>query len=225
MLKELQAALSENRKLQVTVWDPGDETVEYTFPSFVMNSTGSLFNIAPPTVHPTKILPLLQKGAVVGIVVETYPNPYIFYPVVQAVPQSAGAGYWLRIPEDSKIEVIQRRKHVRIPMIIPMEVEYVLGKDKILTLPARTEDVSGGGLRFTAIKLFSKGQDLKFHIQFSPSVPRMQLKARVVFSTQNRIHRQPDDLYVTACQFYDLEDAQEMLIVRECFRRELGLKQ
>ncbi len=225
MLKELQAALTVNRKLQVTVWDPGDETVEYTFPSFVMSSGGLLFQMAPPTVHPTKILPLLQKDAVVGIVVETYPNPYIFYPVIQSLPPDAGGGYWLRIPEDSQIEVIQRRKHVRIPMVIPIEVEYVLGTDKVLTLPARTEDVSGGGLRFTALKLFAQEQDLTIHIQFSPSSPRMRLKATVVFSTQNRIHRQPDDLYATACQFYDLDDTQEMLIVRECFRRELKLKQ
>lgn len=226
MLNELQKALVQDQKIQVTVWDPENEGVEYSFPSFVMSKVGLLFMIAPPTTQQQKILPLLQPGITVGGVLETYPNPFIFYPLVHALPEKDQKGYWLKIPENAQVEVIQRRKHVRIPMIIPFEVEYqVLGRGTPLKIPARTEDVSGGGLKFTSATLFPVGKELLLHIQFNPGLPILHLKAKVVMSTQNRLKRQADDLYTTACQFLEMDDAREMIIVRECFRRELGRKE
>jgi hypothetical protein len=226
MLDELQKVLAKNQKIQVTVWDPDDDTMEYTFPSFVMNRVGALFMVAAPTVHPQKIIPLLQKDVTVGAVLETYPNPFIFYPVVHSLPEDGKSGYWLRIPENTPVEVIQRRKHVRIPMVVPLEVEYQLaGLPDKLKIAARTEDVSGGGLRFNSVTLFPVGQEVMLHIQLNPSIPMLHLKAKVVVSMQNRLRKQADDMYTTACQFIELDDAREMVIVRECFRRELKLKQ
>lgn len=223
MLSQLQAALSINCKVQVTVWDPADESVEYTFPSYVMATDELAFMVAPPSVQQNKIIPLLQPNLVIGVVLETYPNPFIFYPVIKSMPNGVQGGYWLRIPPDSQIELIQRRRHVRIPMVLPIEIDYVLG-DKTIRMQARTEDVSGGGMRFTSLTQFRNGQEVVIHIQFSGGQPIMHLKARVVFSTQNRVRRQQDDLYATSCQFVDVDDKQEMMIVRECFRKELGLR-
>ena len=221
MLYELQKVLAKDQKIQITVWDPEDDTIEYTFPSFVINRVGLLLLIAAPTVHLQKIIPLLKKDVIVGAVLESYPNPFVFYPVVHSFPED-GKGYWLKIPENAEVEMIQRRRHVRIPMMIPFEVEYQLpGKSDKLKLPARTEDVSGGGLRFTSVTLFPVGQELTLHIQMNPSTPMLHLKGKVVISTQNRLRKHADDLYSTACQFVDLDDTQEMVIVRECFQREL----
>jgi hypothetical protein len=225
MLTELQKALVQDQKIQVTVWDPENENVEYSFPSFVMSKVGTLFMIAPPTTQQQKIVPLLQPGITVGGVLETYPNPFIFYPFVHAVPEKDQKGYWLKIPEDAQVEVIQRRKHVRIPMIVPFEIEYTLLGGAPLKVPARTEDVSGGGMRFTSVTLFPVGKEIEIQIQFNPNLPILNLKAKVVMSNQNRLRRQADDLYTTACQFLDMDDAREMIIVRECFRRELGRKE
>ncbi|MCE3236921.1 MAG: hypothetical protein K0Q50_3113 [Vampirovibrio sp.] len=223
MLSQLQAALAIKCKVQVTVWNPADESVEYTFPSYIMATDELAFMVAPPTIQQNQIVPLLTQNMVVGVVLETYPNPFIFYPVIHSLPTDIQGGYWLKIPPDSQVELIQQRKHVRIPMVLPIEVDYTLG-DKNIRMQARTEDVSGGGLRFTSITQFRSGQELLLHVQFAPSQPIMHLKTRVVFSAQNRVKRQPDDLYATACQFTDMDNKQEMLIVRECFRRELGLK-
>lgn len=226
MLTELHKALVQDQKIQVTVWDPDNEGVEYSFPSFVMAKVGSLFMIAPPSTQQQKITPLLQPGITVGGVLETYPNPFIFYPLVHALPEKDQKGYWLKIPEDAQVEVIQRRKHVRIPMIIPFEVEYnLLGRGSPLKIAARTEDVSGGGLRFTSLTLFPVNKEILLHIQFNPTLPIIHLKGKVVMSNQNRLRRQADDLYTTACQFLEMDDTREMMIVRECFRRELGRKE
>jgi c-di-GMP-binding flagellar brake protein YcgR len=223
MLNELRKSLGVNQKVQVTVWDPTDESVEYTFISQILDVEDMFFLVSPPDKQTVQILPLLQKGIVVGIVLETFPNPFIFYPVVHSRKDTNPQGYWLRILENTEIEVVQRRRHVRIPMILPLEVEYHVG-DRRIPIAARTEDVSGGGMRFTAPRSFYKGQDLVLHVQLNPQLPLMHLKARVVFSAENRFRKRPEDVYATACQFYDLDDALEMMIVRECFRRELAMK-
>jgi hypothetical protein len=80
-------------------------------------------------------------------------------------------------------------------------------------------------MRFTSVTLFPVGKEIEIQIQFNPNLPILNLKAKVVMSNQNRLRRQADDLYTTACQFLDMDDAREMIIVRECFRRELGRKE
>lgn len=226
MLQELRQALSVQQKIQITVWDPERENVEYTFESFIKDIGGLMVLIAAPATQPDKIAPLLQKDRIVGAVLETYPLPLIFYPVILGpAEQTPEKGYWLKIPEDGTVEILQRRRHVRVPIVLPLEVNYRLGSpEKALSLSARTEDLSGGGLRFTAMRSFLKGQMLSLHLKLSPNLPAIDLKAEVVTSISNRIRKQPDDLYATACRFVDLEDAQEMLLVRECFRRELEMR-
>lgn len=223
MLSELQKALVKDQKVQITVWDPQNEAAEYTFGSYVVESVGLLFRVALPASQVTNIFPLLRCGATVGVVLETYPNPYIFYPAIHQEPPSLQSPFWLKIPENAEIEVIQRRRHVRIPMVIPFDLQYEIA-GRPITVNARTEDVSGGGMRFTSIRLFPKDQEITVNLKLSPAEPPLRLKAKVVFSAQNRIKMQPDDLYTTACQFLELDDAEEMVLVRECFRRELGLK-
>lgn len=223
MLADLQKALIADQRIHITVWDPQDDSVEHTFASYIMEVGGNVLRVASPSNPVDPAMPLLQRHIVVGVLVEVSPNPYIFYPVVHAEPTSQG-GFWLKIPDNPEIEVIQRRRHVRIPMLIPFELEYLEG-ERWIKLSARTEDMSGGGARFTASRLFIKGQDLLLALPLQAGQPPLRLKAKVVFSAENRVKKQPDDLYVTACEFQELDAAGEMVLVRECFRRELGLKQ
>ncbi len=227
MLDDLQKAIKPDLNVQVTVWDPNNESVELTFDSYVAEASGLLFRIGPPNKSKApSVLPLLDKGLVVGIVLETYPKPFIFYPIIAEVPKDPAQGIWLKILQNAEVEVFQRRKHVRIPMVLPFEITYSgLEKNSEIRMAARTCDVSGGGLRFTSSKIFSKEQKLGIHIQFDDDQPIMALKATVIFSKENLIRRHQDDLYSTACQFYDIDNAKEMILVRECFRRELKRKQ
>ena len=226
MLDDLQKAIKPDLHIQVTVWDPNNESVEHTFDSYIAEASGLLFRIVLP--HPSKasaILPLLDKGLVVGIVLETYPKPFIFYPIIADVPKNSSSGIWLKILQNAEVEVFQRRKHVRIPMVVPFEVSYRgLDINSEIRMSARTCDVSGGGLKFTSTRNFSKDQKLNIYIQFDDEQPSIELKATVVFSKENLIRRHQDDLYATACQFYDIDNAKEMMVVRECFRRELQRK-
>jgi len=226
MLDELKKALKDEMRVQITIWDPNQESVEHVFNSYIMEHAGLMIRIAPPHENGKTIIPLMQQGFVVGVVLETYPAPFIFYPVIRDQVTNPSDGYWLVIPENTDIEVFQRRRHFRIPMMVPFEVEYLQGlRGDTVTAQARTCDVSGGGMRFTSSHSFAKGQEITVYLQFDEEQPMMRLKALVVFTGENRIRKFKDDVYVAACQFVGLEAAEEMLLVRECFRRELRQKQ
>jgi len=225
MLEDLKKSLKNDLHLQVTVWDPDDDAVEHTFTSYIMEHAGNMFRFAPPMANAKVITPLIRKDFLVGVVVETYPSPFIFYPIVSDEPANPSQGYWVTIPPNAEVEVFQRRKHVRIPMVVPFELEIPYGQgEKTITLPARTCDVSGGGMRFTCVRSFPKEQEMTIYLQFHEEQPKMRLKAKVVFSAENRVRKFSDDLFATACEFIELDDAEEMILVRECFHCELKQK-
>lgn len=224
MSAEWQKSLVINQKVQVTVWDPQDDTVEYSFTSHITEVGGNMFSLAPPTKQAALIYPLLQQGVVVGAMIETNPSPYIFYPLIALKPASENSDFWLKIPENTQVEFIQRRRHVRIPMVIPFELEYLLS-GRPIPMSALTEDLSGGGMRFTCTHMFPLGQELNIKLPLTLVGQVLQLKAKVVFTAQSRHKKASEELYAVACQFQGLDDAQETALVRECFHRELGLKQ
>lgn len=228
LLQELQRALLVHQKLQVTVWDPEDPEFEYTFHSVVLDVEGLTFKVAPPTNTVERVKALLASGMVVGMLMDAYPNPFIFYPVIHLYQPYPIPGYWLKIPPDCNIEVVQRRRHVRIPMTIPFVAEYWAndpeGDGRWVRINATTEDVSGGGMRMTSARKFEKGEEFFIHIKLNKDLPQMSLKARVVFSVENRARARQDDYYATACQFIELDKHTETAIVRECFRRELEIR-
>ncbi|WP_373531895.1 flagellar brake protein [Vampirovibrio sp.] len=224
MSNEWQDALVTGQKVQVTIWDAEDDSIEYTFSSQIDQMGKTMLSLAAPSSGVASIYPLLQPGVVVGVMLEINPTPCIFYPVIASKPTAEGGIFWLKIPENPQIEFVQRRKHVRIPMVIPFVLEYMQA-DKPISMSARTDDLSGGGMRFTGMRLFPPAQQLRIKLPLAGGPQVLQLKARVVYSVQNSRKKHPEDLYIVACQFQDLEDAQEMALVRECFRHELKLKE
>lgn len=221
MLTDLQKALVANQKIQLTVWDAQDDTLEFHYHSCIQDADFPFFKVAPPIGPEAEQIAIrMQEGVIVGAIVEAHPAPFIFYPIVHSRQGNPASAFWLKVSENPNIEVMQRRRHVRIPMVIPVEVEFEAGT-RWLSLPAFTEDLSGGGMRFTSPRRFSSGECLQLRFHVNDGQELLKLKGKVVLSVENRIRRRHDDLYATACSFYDIEDRQEMLIVRECFQREL----
>jgi c-di-GMP-binding flagellar brake protein YcgR len=222
MLAQLQKALVVNQKIQLTVWDLQNEQLEFQYHSYVMDVDTPFFKVAPPPPAQAKeIEPRLISGVVVGAILEAYPAPFVFYPIVHAPAKgNPPEGFWLKIPENPQIEVMQLRRHVRIPMRLPVKVEFTQ-MGKWFSIDGYTEDMSGGGLRFTSSRQFEKKQELLIHLRVENDTELLKLRSSVVYTGENRICRNADDLYATAVQFLELDARQEMLIMRECFRREL----
>lgn len=221
MLAEFQKALIVNQKIQVTVWDPQNDKLEFHYDSFIMDIEAPFMKVAPPpTNQAQEIEARMTPGVVAGVILEAYPAPFVFYPIIHAKQETPPIGFWLKIPDNPEIEVMQRRRHVRIPMIIPVKAEFIVA-GKWCSVEGHTEDMSGGGLRFTSARQFYKEQEVLVHLRLEEEKEVLKLKSTVVFTGENRVRRRPDDLYATAVQFVDIDAKQEMLIMRECFRREL----
>jgi hypothetical protein len=224
MLDTLQKHLQPDTRLEITVWDPENENSEHHFTSFIEAVGGLNIRIAGPGPSKSlKITPLLAPGLVIGILLDANPSPFLFYPVVQSRTDD-GESYWLQIPPSAEVQRLKLRGHVRITMVVPFEVEYALA-NSLIRMKARTEDLSGGGLKFSSSKKFLKDQILRLRIQLNPELPELSLSGKVVYSSENQRPRYTDDLFVTACQFVNLTPVDENIIMRECFRRELGMKQ
>lgn len=215
MLDELCNALRINQKVQITVWDPQDNAIEHQFPSYIMDVETRRFLIAPPARDTEGILSLMQPGYLAGVVLELPNNPYILYPSVYR-HQIRPEGIWFQLSSDTVIETVYRRRHVRIPMRLPLRIQHL---DDSST--AITEDISGGGIRFSTDKAYPLGVTLSLQLRFSPQGPLLELEARVL-QVERSTKLAPDELYSVACEFHNLSNAHESIIMRECFRKELS---
>jgi hypothetical protein len=230
LLKTLQAHLRTSPTLQVTVWNPLDETVEYTFPASIAETAGTLVRLSPePGFFSADVPPLLQRDAIVGIFLEACPTPFLFYPKVQIPPAEKTGCFWIRLNEDMSIEPLRIRRHVRIPLVTPFEVALRqaggTGEGEPQYLPAQTVDISGGGLKFTSPAPFQSEQALSLRLKLDTKEPPLLLKAVVILCEEKHLPQQPSEWrYVVACRFVDPTPVQERLIMKECFRRELSLK-
>lgn len=232
MLKKLQAHLRISQVLQVTVWNPLDDAVEYTFPASIEETAGTLVRLSPENgFFPAEIPSLLQRETIVGIFLEACPTPFLFYPKVQIPPVDKTGYFWIRLSEDMAIEPLQIRRHVRVPFVTifeaaPWQEHAPSGEEEELHyLPARTVDISGGGLKFLSNVEFRPEQALALRLKLDPKEPVLLLKAFVIACEERRLRRQfPEWRYAVACRFAELNPTQERLIMKECFRRELSLK-
>jgi len=217
MNTELINVLNKHQRLQVSVWDPKDDAFEFHYNSFLIEARPPRLKVALPIEPAGHILPLLQPGLMIGIFLESYPTPYIFYPLIHDKPDDEG--FWLNIPDDVKAEGFHIREHVRVRMFLPVEITYNLSPPQVLQ--GTTEDMSGGGLRFTTSRQFVLNEEISLRFRFHDDTPLLTVQAKVVHSSENRVRRSPRDLYATSCKFINLKEQEESLIMRECFRQEL----
>ncbi len=223
-ISDIKKHLLAGTNVELTVWDPERDDIEHTFHSFVEEVTELKFKIAgPPLAKADEIMPLMLNKSTVGIMLQSEPNPYIFYPVVHSHEVKKTSSYWLRIPENTVIQEYKTRSHVRVAARIPLEIAFQLG-NKTLFVQGVTENISGGGLRFTAPRVFLKNQNIRMNIKLNDVTPMIRVNAKVIASGENRQRMTTQDVYFAACQFVDLERQHETEIMRECFRREVQKK-
>ncbi len=220
---ELLNQVQPNQPVEVTVWSANSEE-EIMFRTTVLEAVGELFLLDLPSHVDPRVFELMQPGVIVGVVMYSA-KPCIFYPTVHVYQPRSPRGFWLKIMPDTQVETLQRRQFVRVNMCVPITILYPgISEEDWLEVQGQTIDVSGGGMRFGCPKMFEKDQEIKIRVQFGKSQLVLTLPARIVFSRENRNRQSDVDVYETACQFFDLTEHQQTLIVGECFRRELEMK-
>lgn len=242
----LEEYIAKGQDIEVTLWDPEVEDDEgESFSSYIRDFRSGFLYVDMPKFEDPGIYDKIQPGLLVGAVVTAPTKQIIFYPRVYAGPDSDKSVLMLRIASDTSFEVIQRRKHVRVPAEIPVSIEVMDENNQpVASFRSTTINISGGGVRFTTPAPLENGQNLRVTIRLfdlqkktlnlpQPKLKKgfiddsgneLKFKAIVAFSGNNKFHKTEQDLFLCGVSFQEVTRYQEMIMVRECIRRELALK-
>jgi len=224
----LASYLGVHDKIALTIWDANDDNEDgMTYDTEILaldrNEQRILVGL-PPTAKDADraLISILESGLIVGMVVNKGPVQVLCYPVVDHFLQGADSrlkGIWCRLPEPSAYELHNRRRHIRVPMTLPVMVDwYKEGLPK--QMGAYSLDVSGQGIAFNAKRGFEPGQRLQLTFQFRRNIEKMCLDFQVISSIKRPHPTQKDHPFFTGGSFINLSEGQEKLLVAECFRKQ-----
>jgi c-di-GMP-binding flagellar brake protein YcgR len=226
--------------IEVTVWDPdSDDENGVIFTSKVLDFREGRLFIDKPRGEEAVILKMMTPGMLVGVVMPTDSNLLMFYPVIASSEETSQFGVILKCTEEMQTELIQRRKLIRVPFSVPVEVDLLANGEVVHKIEALTENISGGGMRLLSPFQLEENMRLVVYLKLGDlrgkDAPPLEsganysdrsvfkLQAKVVFA-QERQGETKKEKYAIGVQFDQLSELQQTLLVKECFRRELTLK-
>lgn len=129
----------------------------------------------------------------------------------------------LALPDHETVEKTQRRSYVRVPIALPLALT---DQDGNPLGPFKTLDISGGGVAFAAARRFHfhVGQRFTFYLALPFRKGGMRQLAASGEIVRLSDAPNPDMVHVSV-RFIDLGDAEEALLVRFAFERQIELKE
>lgn len=124
-----------------------------------------------------------------------------------------------------QIEIIQRRKDIKVKVDFPMEVEILGEDDKKVVVPARALDISAGGIAFKSERKFDKGDNFIF--LFDKGDCPIILKGEIlrVLEHEPEIGEADSQMqYAYGCRFIELLPFNESVIRRFAFQYQLRFR-
>ena len=229
----LENLLGKDQAVEVTLWQDDKEEPRLVFKTTILGfAGGNKFLVGFPadkSIDKNSIKKMVEPNSVVGVVAYKENSPLIvIYPVVESVQtNTALQGIWLKLLNTEQAEMVQRRFHFRIDLNLPVAVKQAGDDDDTPPAKGTTLDMSGGGLKFTSRRRYEKDEALVVSVQFPEEAEPVDVHCEVVYSSDNR-RKQADgsDAFITACRYSanKMDQRTETLIMKECFRAELGLK-
>jgi len=127
----------------------------------------------------------------------------------------------LKIQKISKIHKIQRRSYYRLNAVIPLKVHYSNSEkdEEKEILQTYTLDISGGGLKFAAEKIFNKNEVIICELNLNNKI--YNLKSRVI-RTSYVYH--DDYTYKISTEFIDLEESVIREVVQFIFNKQMKMR-
>jgi len=217
--------LSINQKIHLEVTDP-----EYagTYSSRIEDISKNIISVAIPTHH-RELVPI-RKNTHIRINITCQDAVYSFKAIVLDRVLSPLPVLLLEMPQERKMERIQRRRHVRLPVNIHVEYSiYNAGEKNPEMMIANTVNLSAGGLLFTLNKELPVGIRLKLRISISPDLPPIPAKADIIRVYQDEDkNKAQDKRYYIAVSFCDITTKNQDIITQFIFeqqrsQRRLGL--
>jgi c-di-GMP-binding flagellar brake protein YcgR len=225
MMSKLEAFLSLEDKLDITISNPRNELEQYTYRSgLVAVHKGTAVVDRPPLSDAA--FSWFKPTETVKVVIHRSNGVYSFFSDID----EASTNHQLVLTLPANAEHTQRRKHVRVNHMF--EVKLIMPATD--EAPARVHrcvavDVSAGGLRLKTPVALAVDDLVNAHFTLSSNLGALSLEAKVVYgfadttprSAQSRLSKQPPLPFVTAFQFTTVDAELERKIIQECFRLEL----
>lgn len=221
---KIEDFLEVNQKLEITVWrqDDGDDEGQ-TYQTYIKDIQDDMILVHPPSAGEAGLYELMTRGTKVGaVMVQQGEGQIVFYPIIESQQTQGLIGFWMVVGDDLQHEVMQRRRHVRIPIGLTIRLALTV-EGETAQLEARTLDISGGGVRFYCRHEFQKGQVLVATIPFE-SGEVVTVNARVVLCNESNKYSIDGGYFTTAASFDEITEQQESTLVSECFKHELKLR-
>ena len=114
------------------------------------------------------------------------------------------------------------REFFRLKLSVPFSFTVLEAKDPQIarnqTFTYRTQDLSGGGLRFETHLPLVRGDSLQLHLILPTSEP-VKVHARVVWS--KRSSEEGDEVYKGGLEFVDIDEEEQDRIIGFIFRSQI----
>lgn len=116
-----------------------------------------------------------------------------------------GGGVSIVVEQRGDIQRVQRRRHVRIPMRMPVKMVEII-PEPVETIKTETHDVSVGGIQTGTPRHVPPGQLVLVTLDIGDSKPSIVCRARVV-----RCHEQPphEDEFLAGIAFLGIQESDQ----------------
>jgi PilZ domain len=233
LVESVRSRLKGAPNVEVTVWDPSDDNIELHFMASVKMVLGDRFRLtwAGALIPKGLNASCLQPSLKIGVLLDDSEPLILIYPKVLMAPlpnqwtteTSVGfkLDFWVSLDNQTEIETIQRRKFVRIPVDVPVEVLDPKSSPEHVN-HGRSVNMSAGGLRFFSNEEFPPETIVSLNIFLIPHQPPLTVKVRVVLCMEESMVLQKERNFKISGQFIELQPKYEAMIMKECFRIELS---
>src|SRR6478609_733715 len=232
-LESVRSRLKNAPSVQVTVWDSNDDSIELHFMASVKMVLADRFRLHwSGTLIPKGLKEsYIQPGIKIGVLLDESEPLVLLYPKVLMAPLAnqwtteTNLGYkldfWVTFDNQTEIETIQRRKFVRIPVDVPVEV--IAPKENPGSVnKGHTVNLSAGGIRFLSNEEFTPETVVSLNVFLLPHQPPLDVKVKVVLCMEESLAVQKERCFKISGQFLELLPKHEAMIMKECFRIELS---
>ncbi len=212
--------LAINEALEAAVYldNHGDETLP--FQSLIKQIQDDSLLIDVP--QDPGLVKYMQPGAKIDLAfLRIKPGPVAITARVINYQEAGRTGAWVQVPPNFIEHFLKRRLHVRVSINFPVKVHATVDKQHPVT-EGECINLSGGGMRFTTLQVFLKGEHLTVEFQPDPLLPPFKAECEVVQSGLSPYpNKKSAGEMICSVKFNGLSRHAEDMLVGICFRQQL----
>lgn len=204
---------------------PQDNEDKLTYLSYIkdMENDRVLF-IDVPSRQRQKIH--LKVGGQILVSITSKDAIYTFTAKILKTQLHPIVGYWVQ--RNSDFTRYQRRKYLRVPIVLPLECKMVDEDGDVLEIPVELRDLSAGGISLTTKEDLNKYKEkgrFFIYLEFPDPIDDLITECRFIMCRPLNPNASPREMfYVVALEFLEIDPEMIEVISRFCFKYQIELK-